>query len=865
MNSTPKTSPEPQHLSALVLGVCALCLAAGQVYGQSDSVTMLQIFETPWNVIEHRVPDAWIIGYDELWVPPPGQAEFAGGSVGYDVYDRFDLGSPGQNTRYGTLDFATSLTAAVEQSGLFIYADTVLNHNAFADLYTPDFPESGGYPGFVLSWPGYPFGDFHDYWAGGTQQERVAGLIDIAQEVDIELIRNPVDPDDPANIPPGTASWNGRTANLPDPLNAALYPDLDLPGETYTNPVTGNTFTRYPFNINNPLAGDPVPENVTGLLLRYGQWLTEVIGFDGYRVDAAKHIPTWFFDDFWDDAVHATGRIALDGERLTPFSFGEILDGSHAALLPYIRKNDFSNRDALDFPLFFPLRDNLTFVSSINSWYDIKDHSIDVADDGFVNGSIGVKFVHSHDNGGAQLDNVAFAYTLLLPGRTVVYINGEQYGPAGDFPRPGRGDALGGVFGDTLTTLVGLAHSHGRGYFFERWIDQHTYVYERDNSLLVGLSSDNSDGYSTVTVDSNFEPGAKLVELTGHAGDAVIDPSGLVDDVVTVAADRRVTLTIPHNTTGGNSHNSGYVVYGPAAPQGTLTIEGKSSTIPAEDPGQNPDLATVVRTRLAEIDVVSDPQFTVVLQSDPVVLPDGSADPEAGGDNAVLRINNGVDVTGDGFISTDPDNRVVYAYQQFVTKRSPLATGGDGEYRQDIDTSLLPEGMNYINVRAFRQRSSGPAIYTDFRRAVYVDLQGPEINVDLPEITYNGVSLLTLPFFTFDVTALDDTADEVHIFVNQPDGTDLLPLVDPSNALTQVDRYSFEKTQYGLPHGNLRIDMLALEISGNWSQTTLNWIVNLNNPGDMDRSGVLTADDVCGFYAQLGLAEGDPGYDDKAD
>ncbi|MFG0252238.1 MAG: hypothetical protein ACF8NJ_05120 [Phycisphaerales bacterium JB038] len=852
----------PGKLAALV----SLPLLAGSACGQSDTLTMLQIFEAPWSVLEHRTVDVWRIGYDEWWVPPPGQAEFAGGSIGYDVYDRFDLGSPDAATRYGTADYAAAFTGLAARAGGFVYADTILNHNAFADLYTPGFPESGGYPGFVLEWPGYPFGDFHDYWASGTLEERVAGLIDIAQESNIQLIRHPVDPDDPDNIPPGVSDWNGRRANLPDPANAAFYPDRDLPGETFTNPVTGNTYTRYPFNTATPLAGDAVLENGTGLLLRYGQWLTEVAGFDGYRLDAAKHMPTWFFDSFWDDAVHATGRIALNGEAMTPLSFGEVLDGSHAVLLPHLRKNDHSNRDVLDFPLFFVLRDNLSFVNAINSWHDIKGRSIDVGDDSYVNGSAGVKFVQSHDNGGAQLDNVAYAYTLLLPGRSIVYIHAEQYGPAGDFPQPGRGDALGGAFGETLTTLIDIAGSHGRGYFYERWIDQYTYIYERDNALLVGLSSNNNDGFDTVTVDTNFAPGDKLLELTGHAADAGFDPSDDLPEVLTVDGNGRVTLTVPRNSTGGNQHNSGYVVYGPATPQGTLTIEGASGTIPAEDPGSNPSLYDVVRARTSEIDVVSADAFTVALQTTAVILPGGhGVDVEAGGDSAILRINGGVDVTGQGFLETDPGNAVAYAFQDFVTKSSPLATGGDGEYRQIVDATLLPEGLHFITARCFRQRASGPALYTDFKRAVYIDRVGPAVELALGPLTYEDETLLTLPFFDFEATSLDGTANSLHLFVNEPDGTDLLDLVDQSNAFGQVDRRLFERTQYGLPHGPLRLDLIAFEMSGNHSQTTVHWIVNLLNPGDMDGSGVLTVDDVCPFYEQLGNSLGDPGYNAKAD
>ena len=41
-------------------------------------------------------PDIFMAGYGFVWLPPPYRADQGGFSVGYDVYDRFDLGRPGQ-------------------------------------------------------------------------------------------------------------------------------------------------------------------------------------------------------------------------------------------------------------------------------------------------------------------------------------------------------------------------------------------------------------------------------------------------------------------------------------------------------------------------------------------------------------------------------------------------------------------------------------------------------------------------------------------------------------------------------------------------------------------------------------------------
>src|SRR5437870_464149 len=63
---------------------------------------MLEMFEAKWQTIEDRMPDIYQTGYGQMWLPPPGRADTGGTSVGYDAFNRFDLGSPRNETQYGT-------------------------------------------------------------------------------------------------------------------------------------------------------------------------------------------------------------------------------------------------------------------------------------------------------------------------------------------------------------------------------------------------------------------------------------------------------------------------------------------------------------------------------------------------------------------------------------------------------------------------------------------------------------------------------------------------------------------------------------------------------------------------------------------
>ena len=62
---------------------------------------MLQWFEASQKTIEKRSVDLFTAGYGGIWVPPMSRSEDSN-SVGYNVYDRFDLGQPNDPTLYGT-------------------------------------------------------------------------------------------------------------------------------------------------------------------------------------------------------------------------------------------------------------------------------------------------------------------------------------------------------------------------------------------------------------------------------------------------------------------------------------------------------------------------------------------------------------------------------------------------------------------------------------------------------------------------------------------------------------------------------------------------------------------------------------------
>jgi alpha-amylase len=797
---------------------------------------ILQAFENSYSGLETRMPDIFAAGYGMIYTPPPGRADSGNQSVGYDQYDRFDLGSAGNPTLYGTETGLRTVINAAHGAGINYGLDLVWNHSGFSDKNTASgsFLAAGGYPGFNLNFGTDSFGDYHDYSATGDQNMRLAGLIDIDHGKNYLVIRSPVNASDSQNIKAGAITWNGRKANVADPKNARFYPDRNLTPITYND--AGQTVTVYPFNNANPMAGDATPESALGYLMRNTQWYVQSLGVDFFRLDATKNYPSWVLN-YYDRAVYrASLRPLLDGSQRNVFAFGEYYDGNANNIVnaDVVRK-DISNaatlggnRDSLDFPLFFALRDNLSGNGLQNDWRNVYQASLDYHADpngtggGLLNGSMGVKFVESPDNGNAvYLDNVAYAYTLMMPGNALVYSNPHEFGNGHNFPAGGRGDTMGGLYGDRLTTLVTLRNEYGRGNYRTRLIEKEDYAFERSKSAIVLLSNRGDSGFDARTIPTDFEPGQFLIELTGNAASATEDLNNDIPELLTVNADRTVNVRFHRN---GTTHN-GYLVYGLPTPQGSMTTSGSSSTLAGWDmntTGLTADQISKANAtkRVADVNVFTGNSFDITLHTNKVNLLGNPAfrDHDADGDNALLRIDAGLDLNGNGTVDFRTSGDYKYGYENFTTVKQPGYTSVDnnGTYTQTIDATQLSEGYHSISAIALRHRTdSGEAVFTDFRQTIYVDRLPPVVAVD-STATFGG-SKANVDFF---LRSLDKTATSVHTLLNLPANlTDaqILALVTANNDSAVVDRDLFKRGFSGIPNGNNVITAITYEITGNYN------------------------------------------------
>ena len=810
----------------------------------------LQWFDGSWKTMQLRTGDIFQAGYGGLWTPPAGRADSGNQSVGYDLFDRFDLGSPGNPTLYGTETGMKMLTGTMRRAGMNVYADAILNHNGFKDQNTTNFAKAGGYPGFFLSYPGDANGDFHAANATGDTNMRISGLIDIDQAKNYLAIRNPV-PGYANNLPAGTQSLNGRIANVPTDANRRFYPDQS--GTSLTITDGGQQYTRYDFNNANPSAGDPIAENNLDYLARYTQWMIQVVGVDGFRFDAAKHLNSNVLPTVDRAIYRASSRTMLDGSPFNPFSFSEVYDGSKALQQSNIRKTINpatpnvvgGNRDVLDFPQFFALRDNLQNSGVSNNWNNVVSAGMDVNDDGKHNGSQGVLFVGSHDDGGAEMSGVAHAYTLMQPGNAIVYFNGREFGTNRDFPGPGRDDALGGFYGDKITNLVEIRSSHGRGNWKQRFISKELFAFERQNSALVLLNNRGDTGFDAQNVPTGFAAGTTLVELTGNANDLALNPNGDIPQTLTVKADGSVDARFLRNKgADGTVHGNGYLIYGLAGPQGAISVAGLSKTINPE----TPTATTYGTARLSALDVITGNTATINLSTTAVTLPGGIRDHSADGDRAIVKIDGGLDLNNNGVVDHVTPGAVDYGFEEFTTASNPgyNNANGNGSFSQAIDATNLAEGYHFLEARAFRQRSDGgPSIYTPFTRVLYVDRLKPVSAID--SVT-NGT---TANDRKINVRSVDQTANNVHVFLDLPASlseAQIIAMVGGGSQGTLLDRDLWQKQFTSLANGNHVVTIVSYEITGNRNVQRIPGLLTATSIGaglgDVNRNGSYEANDV---------------------
>lgn len=513
---------------------------------------MLQYFNTSWNEIALKMPELAEAGYDALWLPPPTKGS-GGLSVGYDLWDRFDLGSKDQrgsiSTRYGTEADLIRLIETAHRFGIRVYFDNVMNHNAFdvpgydantpIDIYPGLVPEDFHLrltqEGFYRKWDN--ISNWNDVWQ--VQHRNFSDLIDLAQE-------------------PGTTNQNfGLTEGSTSPKikfvrqpNNPEYYCYDANGNYVgfggllnlaPNPLPSGFATAHDWAVNYVATNSAAySEYVQDFLNRSARWIIDRTKADGLRLDAVKHVAYDFFgasfgsDKDYNDYGYlgqSQRQFAISrGFNDSKFNYGGN-QGSNVNLRETVFDTEKPRHNAMMFGEH--LGQPPPYGDYFNAGMRLVDNPLQSSMNGILgnpstglqgldaegsygfggdDSGISVMYAQSHDNDYASHRELQHALYLTRAGLGNIYTDGNHQAETlsqsgGAFPRHANTDFL-GQFGDPMIpNLLYIHNQFGRGYQQGRWSDSDLVAYERIDKRENATMTDGDGVTMLVLVNDNYANG----------------------------------------------------------------------------------------------------------------------------------------------------------------------------------------------------------------------------------------------------------------------------------------------------------------------------------------------------------------------
>ena len=464
-----------------------------------ENQTLMQYFEwylpddgKHWNRLAEDAPNLAAKGIRKVWMPPAFKGT-GSNDVGYGVYDLFDLGEFDQKgtvrTKYGLKEEYLRAIEALIQNGIEAIADVVLNHKAAAD-YKERFtvvevdPNDRNVeisePFEIEAWMHFAFpgrnktyNDFEWHWYHFTGTDYDAknnrsGIFLIQGDnkgwANDELVDNE----------------NGNYDYL-------MYADIDF---------------KHPEVIQN--------------LYDWAHWFIESTGVHGFRLDAVKHIDSFFMKNFIRDITEKYGDDF--------YVFGEFWNSDEKVNNDYLENIDY-RFDLVD----VKLHHNLFDASKSGADYDLRT----IFDQTLANNhpESAVTFVDNHDTQrGQALESTveewfkpaAYALILLREAGLPCVFYGDYYGIRGEFAQESFQELL-----DKLLDIrLNLAYGEQTDYF-----DDANYIgwtrQGKDNGQPIAVLISNAQAASKSMLVGTEWAGREFSDYLGNSSQIVtIDDQG---------------------------------------------------------------------------------------------------------------------------------------------------------------------------------------------------------------------------------------------------------------------------------------------------------------------------------------------------
>jgi alpha-amylase len=244
--------------------------------------TLLQFFHwyypadgSLWDAVARAAGDLAAMGVTDVWLPPAYKGASGQQSVGYDSYDLFDLGEFDQKgsvaTRYGDRAALEEATRALRDAGIGVIQDVVFNHKIGADEIEPvrvrrtnpdDRTQIDEDAFEAHAWTRFTFPARQGQYSQFVWDSRCFTGVDHVEDPDEDGVFRLVNEY-------GDGEWHDEVDGENGNYDYLMGADVEFRNHA-----------------------------VYEELKYWGRWLAEQVPCTGFRLDAAKHIPAWFFRDW---------------------------------------------------------------------------------------------------------------------------------------------------------------------------------------------------------------------------------------------------------------------------------------------------------------------------------------------------------------------------------------------------------------------------------------------------------------------------------------------------------------------------------------------------------------------------------------
>ena len=181
--------------------------------------------------------------------------------------------------------------------------------------------------------------------------------------------------------------------------------------------------------------------------------------------------------------------------------------------------------------------------------------------------------------------------------------------------------------------------------------------------MIVLLSNRGDNVVDQETIATDFQPGQYLVELTGNATNPSVNPNNTISSILQVQPNQTVNVGFMPNQAPGTSNftGDGYLIYGLPTPKGAVSLSNVSRILKGwnlNTSGMTADqiAAANASNRVSDVQVFTGNSFNVTLNTSKYILTSNKDsnfsyhDHDADGDNALIKIDGGIDINGNGTV-----------------------------------------------------------------------------------------------------------------------------------------------------------------------------------------------------------------------